>query len=79
LDKVFAKPFLGALDGHRDHPTCIAKHPLKLSSVASASADGEMRLWDLTARCVGGEFDHFCYIFFYKLIFFCMVAKNKVI
>jgi len=59
LDKVFAKPFLGALDGHRDHPTCIAKHPQKLSSLASASADGEMRIWDLSARkCVSNWQGH---------------------
>lgn len=50
LDKVFAKPFLGALDGHCDIPTCISKHPSKLSSIASASADGEMRLWDLSTK-----------------------------
>jgi WD repeat and SOF domain-containing protein 1 len=50
LDKVFAKPFLGSLDGHRDTPTCVSKHPLKLSSIASAAADGELRLWDLSLR-----------------------------
>jgi len=50
LDKVFAKPFLGALDGHRDFPSCLAKHPSRLSSIASASADGEVRLWDLSQR-----------------------------
>eukprot|EP00088_Acartia_fossae_P004693 TRINITY_DN1201_c0_g1_i4.p1 TRINITY_DN1201_c0_g1~~TRINITY_DN1201_c0_g1_i4.p1 ORF type:complete len:450 (-),score=116.56 TRINITY_DN1201_c0_g1_i4:30-1379(-) len=50
LDKVFAKPFIGSLDGHRDALTCVCKHPGRISSIASAAADGEIRLWDLTAR-----------------------------
>jgi len=50
LDNVFAKPFLGSLDGHRDMLSCLCKHPSKLSSIASASADGEVRLWNLTHR-----------------------------
>lgn len=54
LEKVFAKPFLGALDGHRDGITCLCKHPSQLSTVASAAADGEVRIWQLTTRkCVG--------------------------
>ena len=31
LEKVFAKPFLGALDGHGDSVTCMSSHPHKLS------------------------------------------------
>ena len=27
LERVFAKPFLGSMDGHRDGLTCLAKHP----------------------------------------------------
>lgn len=50
LDKVFAKPFLGALDGHRDGITCVCKHPGALSTIASAAADGEIRLWQLANR-----------------------------
>ena len=49
LDNVFAKPFLGSLDGHRDMLSCLCKHPSKLSSIASASADGEVRLWTSSA------------------------------
>lgn len=40
LGRVFAKPFLKALDGHKDTVFCIAKHPTKLSLIASGSADG---------------------------------------
>ena len=50
---MFAKPFLGSLDGHRDGLTCVAKHPSSLSTLASAAADGEVRVWNLTERtCV---------------------------
>ena len=31
LERVFAKPFLGALDGHGDSVTSMASHPLRLS------------------------------------------------
>ena len=35
LDRVFAKPFLGSLSGHRDGVYCMAKHPTKLSVILS--------------------------------------------
>ena len=44
LERVFAKPLLGSLDGHRDGLTVLAKHPAQLSTVCSASADGELRV-----------------------------------
>ncbi|CAH1994538.1 unnamed protein product [Acanthoscelides obtectus] len=47
LEKVFAKPFIGSLDGHRDGVSCIAKHPKKLSILISGAFDGEIRIWDL--------------------------------
>ena len=50
LERVFAKPFLGSLDGHRDGLTCVSKHPTSLSTLCSASADGEVRVWHLTER-----------------------------
>ena len=50
LERVFAKPFLGALDGHGDGVTALKAHPQRLSCAASASADGEIRIWDLTRR-----------------------------
>jgi len=53
LERVFAKPFLGSMDGHRDGLTCLAKHPSRLSNICSGAADGECRVWDLTTRkCV---------------------------
>ncbi|KAJ0065906.1 hypothetical protein NL108_000153, partial [Boleophthalmus pectinirostris] len=53
LDRVFAKPFLASLDGHRDGVNCMAKHTTRLSSLLSGSCDGELKIWNLTKReCV---------------------------
>lgn len=50
LERVFAKPFLGSLDGHRDGVSCFAKHPSSLSSLTSGSYDGDICVWDLANR-----------------------------
>ncbi|CAG0887728.1 unnamed protein product [Darwinula stevensoni] len=50
LDRVFAKPFLGSLDGHTDGVACLAKHPKTLSHIYSGSMDGEIRGWNLSER-----------------------------
>jgi len=50
LDKVFAKPFVSALNGHCDGVYCISKSPVTLSYILSGSADGEIRLWDLPRK-----------------------------
>ncbi|KAL5013606.1 hypothetical protein ScPMuIL_007876 [Solemya velum] len=53
LERVFAKPFLGALDGHRDVIHCMSKHPTSLSLLLSGACDGEIRIWNLAQRsCV---------------------------
>ena len=53
LERVFAKPFLGALDGHGDSVTCCQAHPTRLSRAASSAADGQVKIWDLCKReCV---------------------------
>ncbi|KAL0984913.1 hypothetical protein UPYG_G00150380 [Umbra pygmaea] len=53
LERVFAKPFLASLDGHRDGVNCMAKHPKSLSTMLSGSCDGELKVWNLTKReCV---------------------------
>uniref|UniRef100_A0AAY4BYN2 DDB1- and CUL4-associated factor 13 n=1 Tax=Denticeps clupeoides TaxID=299321 RepID=A0AAY4BYN2_9TELE len=53
LERVFAKPFVGSLDGHRDGINCMAKHSKSLSILLSGSCDGELKLWDLPKRkCV---------------------------
>lgn len=50
LDRVFAKPFVGNLNGHRDGVSCFGKHPKRLSILCSGAYDGEIRIWDLTTR-----------------------------
>nr|CAG4640808.1 EOG090X04WU [Eulimnadia texana] len=50
LERVFAKPFVCNLDGHRDGVSCLAKTSNHLSWLYSGSCDGEMRLWDLSRK-----------------------------
>ncbi|XP_033116003.1 DDB1- and CUL4-associated factor 13-like [Anneissia japonica] len=50
LERVFAKPFLGSLDGHTDSVHCMAKHPTSLSTLLSGSCDGEVKIWNLASR-----------------------------
>ncbi|KAM7292824.1 DDB1- and CUL4-associated factor 13 [Ixodes scapularis] len=53
LDKIFAKPFLGSLDGHRDGVQVLQKHPKSLSHLISGACDGEVKIWNLAERkCV---------------------------
>ncbi|CAI5471946.1 unnamed protein product [Closterium sp. Yama58-4] len=47
LDKVFAKPFMGALGSHADGVSAMARSPVRLNCVVSASMDGDVRLWDV--------------------------------
>ncbi|TPX35575.1 hypothetical protein SmJEL517_g02145 [Synchytrium microbalum] len=47
LERLFAKPFIGALSGHVDGVYCMAKHQLNLDVVVTGSADGEVRYWSL--------------------------------
>ena len=42
LERVFAKPFVGSLDGHRDGINCMAKHSKSLSILLSGACDGEV-------------------------------------
>jgi len=50
LGRMFAKPFLGSLDGHRDSVTALSKHPTRLSQLYTGAADGEVRVWDLARQ-----------------------------
>ncbi len=58
-ERVFAKPFLGALSGHSEGVSAIRCHPRTLSVLASASYGGEVRLWSLVNRkCVANFQGH---------------------
>ncbi|XP_065875269.1 uncharacterized protein [Euphorbia lathyris] len=50
LDKIFARPFIGAMDGHIDAVSCMAKNPNYLKGIFSGSMDGDIRLWDIASR-----------------------------
>ncbi|XP_043264502.1 DDB1- and CUL4-associated factor 13 [Colletes gigas] len=50
LERVFAKPFVGCLEGHRDGVSTLCKHPFQLSTLVSGAFDGEVREWNLTHR-----------------------------
>jgi hypothetical protein len=40
LLQIFAKPFVGAMDGHIDAVSCMAKNPNYLKAIFSGSMDG---------------------------------------
>lgn len=50
LERVFAKPFVGSLDGHQDGVHCLGKHPRRLGWLLSGACDGEVRIWDLASQ-----------------------------
>ncbi|MED6158560.1 hypothetical protein PIB30_033779 [Stylosanthes scabra] len=50
LDKIFARPFIGAMDGHIDGVSCMAKNPTQLKWIFSGAMDGDIRLWDIASR-----------------------------
>ncbi|KAM0682275.1 Protein sof1 [Mitosporidium daphniae] len=50
LERLFAKPFVGALSGHNDGVYAMAKHTRILNTLLSGSADGELRLWDISSK-----------------------------
>lgn len=47
MEKMFAKPFVRALDGHLDSVKCMAVAHHAGAPLVSGSCDGEMRIWDL--------------------------------
>ena len=50
LERIFAKPFLGTLDGHTDAVRCITKTKSALCPLFSGSCDGEVKLWNLARK-----------------------------
>lgn len=50
LNKHFAKPFVGSLEGHLDGVQCMAKSPASLATILSGACDGEVRRWNLSER-----------------------------
>ncbi|CAJ2675648.1 unnamed protein product [Trifolium pratense] len=50
LDKIFARPFIGAMDSHVDAISSMARNPSQLKEIFAGSMDGDIRLWDIAAR-----------------------------
>jgi len=50
LDKMMAKPFVGALDGHSDGVWCTAMSKTNIVQFFSGACDGEIRAWDLAQK-----------------------------
>ncbi|KAG0367763.1 WD40-repeat-containing domain protein [Gamsiella multidivaricata] len=50
VERMFAKPFVGALSGHVDGVYAMAKHPKKLDWLVSGGGDGDLRLWSLSEQ-----------------------------
>lgn len=50
MDKMFAKPFVGALSGHNDSVCCMSTVRNKIVPFISGSCDGEIKVWDLAER-----------------------------
>ena len=50
LDKMFHKPFIGALEGHNDSVNCCAIVRNKNVPFISGSCDGVVKVWDLAHR-----------------------------
>lgn len=59
LDKIFAKPFLFALDGHTDGVYCSSVVMNNTSAFLSGACDGEIKVWDLNQRtCMWNAIAH---------------------
>lgn len=59
LDKIFAKPFVQALDGHKDGVYCMSTIRTNLVPFISGACDGEIRVWDMASkRCLWNTIAH---------------------
>lgn len=50
LEKIFAKPFVAALDNHTDGIKSMSKNPKITNEIVSGGFDGQIVLWDLSKR-----------------------------
>jgi len=47
MEKIFAKPFIKALDRHTDSIQCMARSNEDLTTILTGSCNGEIILWNL--------------------------------
>ena len=50
LEKVFAKPFICAMNDHSDGISVMSKNRFNLVDMISGSADGEIIFWNIPER-----------------------------
>uniref|UniRef100_A0A915DY89 Sof1-like protein domain-containing protein n=1 Tax=Ditylenchus dipsaci TaxID=166011 RepID=A0A915DY89_9BILA len=50
VQRLLAKPFLAAFDGHNEAVHLLEKHPTRLSTVLSGARDGQVKVWHLTSK-----------------------------
>jgi len=50
MKKMFAKPFIGSLEGHSESVYSLCRHHKNTRTIISGGADGEIRIWDLSTR-----------------------------
>lgn len=50
MEKMFSKPLVGVLDGHRDAVRCISRCHHRLTDIFTGSCDGEIRHWDIAQK-----------------------------
>lgn len=59
MDRMFAAPFLHALDGHLDGITAGSSSPVDPAVYVSGAADGEIRFWHVPSkRCIWAAAGH---------------------
>jgi WD repeat and SOF domain-containing protein 1 len=53
MKHMFAKPFIGSLEGHSESVYSLCRRHRDLRRIVSGAADGELRIWDTSSReCV---------------------------
>ncbi|KII60945.1 DDB1- and CUL4-associated factor 13 [Thelohanellus kitauei] len=61
LDRIFARPFILSLSGHKEPVTRLRRHPTRVSWIASGSMDGVVKVWDLkSGKCLASCDSHEC-------------------
>lgn len=59
MDAMFAKPFIGSMDGHSDGVFCMTTIRNSNMPLISGACDGELRVWDIPSkRCVWSTVGH---------------------
>lgn len=54
VERMLARPFVSALEGHADGVYCMARNPRRIADVATGGGDGELRMWRLSRGDGGG-------------------------